>query len=646
MKHQKSYSFFCCYCEEPRKRERDNQINKPRQEYSQIYKIDTNSNFSEKMVPPVNLNDKKVENEKENEKENNINNYILENNKSIDSYHTINNKNKNNKILKKEDNNNIRNFHKNFFQNDINSFLAKKERNNINVENLSAYLKNYKTNNSNNNIIIQKENPEQKEEQKKEDVNNNKKNTENLQNLFIINNDKLKNENKTCNNKINKLNSNQSLIKVDEKENVISQTVRRVNKFELDDKISQEQLLWKNKSKNSNIANNDANLIKKNNIIDISHNNNISNKSIHNKTKNEKDTNPINKMEMNMDNDITCEKEKEKEESIPKENEIESELSNKKIEKENKTLQHKEITKLSVNNINNNNSFYSDFELKGKTNNVEMNLITNNLKIKNENNQNPKGMIIKKEEIENRQLNELNNIGTQQEIADKTDVFDSQSLSQNGNNINNISIKEGINVKLNYLTEFAPIKTNQEVNKETETKKSKSKKESVSEEIEDEVGSIDEFNNSNDNRSILTSYIFSSVRPTESNKSYASSVYGRSESQDLISNYNELMSNKGMRIFPVDMNNNNKEVEIRMDNLYRNSKNYFLAMQMNQMKKLKEKIADKEKIINNNYNSIEKLKNKMEKMEEEGRQYERWIEKEEEENENLVYLLNFLIECK
>ena len=106
------------------------------------------------------------------------------------------------------------------------------------------------------------------------------------------------------------------------------------------------------------------------------------------------------------------------------------------------------------------------------------------------------------------------------------------------------------------------------------------------------------------------------------------------------------MSNKGMRIFPVYMNNNNKEVEIRMDNLYKNSKNYFLSMQMNQIKKLKDKITDKEKIINNNYSSIEKLKNKMEKMEEEGRQYERWIEKEEEENENLVYLLNFLIGCK
>ena len=33
-------------------------------------------------------------------------------------------------------------------------------------------------------------------------------------------------------------------------------------------------------------------------------------------------------------------------------------------------------------------------------------------------------------------------------------------------------------------------------------------------------------------------------------------------------------------------------------------------------------------------------------MENEGRQYERWIEKEEEENEKLIYLLNFLIECK
>ena len=645
MKHQKSYSFFCCYCEESRKRIPNNQINKPRQDYSQIYKIDTNSNFSEKVVPPINLNNLKIENEKEKEKENNNTNYILENIKSIDSYRTINNKNKNDKMPKKEENNNTRNFHKNFFQNDINSFLAKKERNNINVENLSAILKNYKNYNSVNNNIIQKEKPEENEEQKKDDnENKNKNNIENLQNFFDKNKDKKNADNKTCNNKINNLNFNQSLIKVDEKENVISQIVRRVGKFELDDKISQEQLLWKNKSKNSNIVNNDSNLIKKNNIIDIS-NNNISNKSIENITKKEKDTNPINKIEANIDNDITCEKEKE--ESIPKENEMDNELSYKKSIKEIKTLQQKEITKLSFNNINNNNnSFNSDFEIKANINNIEMNLINTNRKIKNEDNQNKKEISINKEETVNNQINEINNIETQKEIADKTDVFDSQSLSQNGDKRSSINIKEGINIKLNYLTEFYPTKPNQEENKETETKKSKSKKESVSEEIDDEVGSIDEFNNSNDNRSILTSYVFSSVRPTESNKSYASSVYGHSESQDLISNYNEIMSNKGMRIFPVYMNNNNKEVEIRMDNLYKNSKNYFLSMQMNQIKKLKDKITDKEKIINNNYSSIEKLKNKMEKMEEEGRQYERWIEKEEEENENLVYLLNFLIGCK
>ena len=298
---------------------------------------------------------------------------------------------------------------------------------------------------------------------------------------------------------------------------------------------------------------------------------------------------------------------------------------------------------LSFINNNENNSFNSAIELKANMNNMEMNIIERNKITKNDDIQNIKEIIVNKEEILNKELNEINNIETQREM-DKTDVYESQSLSQNENNRNSLNIKEGISMKLNYLTEFYPTKPNQEDNKETEVKKSKSQKESVSEEMEDEVGSIDEFNNSNDNRSILSSYIFSSVRPTESNKSYASSIYGRNDSQDLISNYNEIMSNKCMRIFPVDTNNYNKEFEIRMDNLYKNSKNYFISMQMNQIKKLKEKISDKEKTIKNNNNHIERYKKEMEKMEEERRQYERWIEKEEEENEKLVYLLNYLIE--
>ena len=56
-----------------------------------------------------------------------------------------------------------------------------------------------------------------------------------------------------------------------------------------------------------------------------------------------------------------------------------------------------------------------------------------------------------------------------------------------------------------------------------------------------------------------------------------------------------------------------------------------------------EEINEKDKSIHSNYDNIEKIKKKIDKIENEGKQYERWIEKEEEENENLIYLLNFLM---
>ena len=732
MKHQNSFSFFCCYCEEPRKKDRNFRQRKidPSQ-IPNIYKIDTNSNYSEKIEPSPKANETKIELENDVNVINNINNEdninkinnennIMENAKSINSYHTMNYKNKKENIIKKEDYNSHRNIQKNFLQSDINSFLEKKAKNNLNIENISGLFKNNEKDKDNSTNIInnQQKNTEEKKENKIGEVNNNNsinnntnniiinnKNTNNngnniinindiysntnninsnnnsnnshnnndinksnknsnninnndtkinnkdtIKNLTEKNNINIKNEEiKTCiNNKMNNIYSNQSFIKMNEKENTISQTIRRINKFEFEDNISNEQLLWKNKNTNiiTNQINTNINLINKNNIIDENNNNNnILDKTIQNEqTKNEiieKDTNPINKI--NIDNDITCEKEKE--ELTPVKTALDNgELFN-KIKKENKTIQQKGNSKFSVNN-NDNNSFNSAFELKANINKIKLNLINKNI-IQNENAQNPKEITENKELIENQDLNEINNTETQREIIDKTDVYDSQSLSQKENNNSNIMIKEGINMKLNYLTEFYPTATNNEGKKENDLKKSKSQKESVSEEIEDEVGSIDEFNNSNDNRSELTSYIFSSVRPTESNKSSVSSVYGRSDSQDLTSNYNEIMSNKGMKIFPMDMNNiNNKEIEIRMDSLNRNTKNYFISMKMNQIKKVKEKIADREKTINNNYNLIELYKNKIEKMEEEKRQYERWVEKEEEENENLLHLLNFLIECK
>ena len=344
-----------------------------------------------------------------------------------------------------------------------------------------------------------------------------------------------------------------------------------------------------------------------------------------------------------MDNEITHEKEEKKELNLEsKKNNIEKDALHDKIPNDTKTIQQKINSKILNKNQIDINSFNSAYVTKINNDNLPLNSIKDDKKIQNKDNKSKKEKSINKDEKE-----EINKIENHIEIKNKTDVNESQTLSQNGNNNSINNIKEGINIKLNYLTEFYSPNPEEEKEKEKEKEESKTKsiKESISEEIEDEVGSMDEFNNSNDNRSVLSSYIFSSVRPTESNKSYTCSLYGRSESQDLISNYNELMSNKGMRIFPVEMNNG-KEIEIRMDSLQRNRQNYFISMQMNQMKKMKEKIEEKEKSINNNYSTIEKLKNKMEKMTEEGKQYERWIEKEEEENENLTYLLNFLIECK
>ena len=99
MKHQNSYSFFCCFCDDTRRKDRrkNNQLNNQFEKSSQIsniYKIDTNSNITEKvMVPPIgNINRVEMVNQ-------NKENYILENIKTIDSYRSMNNKNKNQNIL-------------------------------------------------------------------------------------------------------------------------------------------------------------------------------------------------------------------------------------------------------------------------------------------------------------------------------------------------------------------------------------------------------------------------------------------------------------------------------------------------------------------------------------------------------------------
>ena len=678
MKQQNSYSFFCCFCEEPRRK--NNQKRRPFEGPNQIYKIDTNSYFSEKINPQIQqnnmnnninnnintninnintniLNIPPIENGKEKEsiKQNDIKNEEFEEIKTIDSYHTINNKNKKeNNIGKKEKINDHKSKYKNILQNDINSYLEKKERKEINIENLSAILKKHEPEIIKN-ISIQEE--EKKTEEMKKDLLDKKENKdesqnkENKNNNNINLNNNINNDIKTDYNQKNNVFSSPSSIKMNEKENIVSQTIKKINKFEFEDNISQERLLWKNKNLNQNqkikssiINSNNINSninqaqIPNNNIIDNSEQTSP-NKSIQNETSDEKNTNPINKIPI--ENNNILEKEKEKEEIIFKKETINNKSNksinnnSKKIKNENNTTFHqKGNPKFST--INNDaNSFNSALELKANLSKIKFDSNNNKIEKNSEKQIDNKS---KKELINNNIVNNEQN----QEIIDNTNIIDSQSIKDNKSTNNKMSIKEGISIKLNYLTEFCPSNTAKEEKKEEESKTSNIQKESISEEIEDEVGSIDEFNNANDNRSILSSYVFSSVRPTESNKSFASSIYGRSDSQELVSNYNELMSNKGMGIIPVELKNN-KEVEIRMDNLHRNSKNYFISMRMNEIKRKKEKINEKEKLIKNNYDNIDKMKKKIEIMDNEERQYQRWIEKEEEENENLIYLLNFLM---
>ena len=170
------------------------------------------------------------------------------------------------------------------------------------------------------------------------------------------------------------------------------------------------------------------------------------------------------------------------------------------------------------------------------------------------------------------------------------------------------------------MSEQRPTNTNENKTTNTnmnKTNQNKNEEENVKEELEDEVGSIDEFKNTNDNRSILSSYIFSSVHLTES-KSIYQSVISKSEYQDAGSNYNDMTASErgGFNFISPQINRlNSREVEFRIGEdmnfpfAKKDSKasnniqniNLFLNSQLNySIKKMKEKIIDKDKEIQRN----------------------------------------------
>ena len=193
-------------------------------------------------------------------------------------------------------------------------------------------------------------------------------------------------------------------------------------------------------------------------------------------------------------------------------------------------------------------------------------------------------------------------------------------------------------------------------------------------EIEDEQDDLDEESRKiNDSKSIISNYIVAPLIGIQDIRSYAPSLCSKSEYKDNISNINDLNSNKGGGfIIPPGvgeteieiMNENGKEFKSFIEtprasgtynkrfthkninyNTTNNNSKYWTSSNKSMTLKMKN-ICDK---INNNSNEIQKLNEKIIKIEEKiriheeyNKKYELWIEKEEEETQLLINMINFL----
>ena len=212
---------------------------------------------------------------------------------------------------------------------------------------------------------------------------------------------------------------------------------------------------------------------------------------------------------------------------------------------------------------------------------------------------------------------------------------------------------------------------------EEEKKKIKEAEENIKDfeaEIEDEQDSLDEESHKiNDSKSIISNYIVAPLTGIQDLKSYAPSLY--SEFKDNISNVNDLISNKeGGFSFPPGANET--EIEIMNENgkgfksfietprasgtynkrfTHKNinynttNTNTQIKYSNSSNKSMNQKIKNICDKINRNTNEIQKmnekiinLEEKIKTQEEYNKKYELWIEKEEEESELLINMLNFL----
>ena len=243
------------------------------------------------------------------------------------------------------------------------------------------------------------------------------------------------------------------------------------------------------------------------------------------------------------------------------------------------------------------------------------------------------------------------------------------------NNINNETNKEKENLDNNTNI------NNPQLNKENEEEKDKlndnlTKKEELSKNKLDFEGDIEEADieeegskKINDTKSIMSNYIISPLIGNRGLPGFTPHNLNVLDSKENFSNFNEIMSNKGSFFPPNISNYNETEIEIINENGkefssfietprasgvynervkiskndYFNMNNTYNYKNMNiKMKKVRDKINQNAKEIQKVNEKINKLDEKIKEYENCNKQYDIWIEKEEEESEMLINMLNFL----
>ena len=293
--------------------------------------------------------------------------------------------------------------------------------------------------------------------------------------------------------------------------------------------------------------------------------------------------------------------------------------------------------------------------------NNDYNIINNEMiAIENENNLN---YINKEKYFSNFSNKEINNTKTEEKfIIENADSKSEEQIKEINENKDEKKDQDLNNVKSKLDEEKEKMKEEEENIKDFEG------------EIEDEQDDLDEISRKiNDSKSIISNYIIAPLTGIQDLKSYAPSLCSKSEFKDNISNVNDLNSNKcGGFIIPFGineteieiMNENGKEFKSFIEtprasgtynkrfthkNINYNNSNGNIKYSNNSSKSMNHKmksICDK---INSNTNEIQKynekiilIDEKIKHYEEYNKKYELWIEKEEEESQFLINMLNFL----